>query len=166
MPLAAIILGALLIDLAFRGTEHEFAQQVGADFGSGGQFWPFAGSIAIVGALGYIEPLRRVSTALLALVAVVWLLSNRGVLAQLAAVIEHPPQAAPAVPLGAYGGSGGSGGSSAGGAGGSGSGGVLGLLGGGGSGGGLGDLFGGGGGASLASATTLLQSAGSALGLV
>ena len=156
MPLAAIILGALLTDLAFRGTEHEFARQLGADFGASGQFWPFAGSIAIVGALGYIEPLRRVSTALLALVAVVWLLSNRGVLARLAAVIEHPPQAAPAVPLGAYG-SGGSGGGSSGG------GGILGMLGGGSGGGGIGDLIGNGG-TSLAGAADLLTSVSSTLG--
>ena len=83
MPLAAILLGAILIDLAFRGTEHEFAAQLGQDFGQGSQFIAWAAAIVILGAIGYVKPLDKVSTGLLALVILVMVIRNGGLFAQL-----------------------------------------------------------------------------------
>lgn len=102
MPIAAIIIGILLIDVAFRGTEHKFATQLGQDFGQGSQFWSWAAAIGIIGALGYVDALRKVSNLLLGLIIIVMVLRNGGLFAQLAAVIKNPPQALPAVPLTSY----------------------------------------------------------------
>ncbi len=111
MPLVAIIAGLVMIDLAFRGTEHEFAAQAAQDFGTGSQFWAWFAAISLLGALGYVPQLRTLSNAAMALVIVVLTLRNGGIFAQLAAVIDNPPQAAPSVPLaGAAGGGGGGGG--------------------------------------------------------
>ncbi len=126
MPIVAILIGVMCLDLAFRGTEHAFAKQLAADFG-GGEFVAWAAAILVLGGLGYVPALRRVSTLSLALVIVVLVLRNGGLFAQLAAVVRSPPTALAAIPLSSYGGSPSSG-----------SGG--GLL------GGLGDFFGGGGG--------------------
>jgi hypothetical protein len=102
MPLVAIIMGAILADLAFRGTEHEFAKQLGADFGQGSQFWSWAAAIAIIGALGYVDALKRPSGLLMALVVLGMVLKNGGLFQQLEAIVTHPPQAAPAVSLTSY----------------------------------------------------------------
>lgn len=102
MPLAAIILGAIILDLAFRGTEHEFAQQLGKDFGAGSSFLSWAAAIVILGALGYVPALHRVSTLALGLVIVVMVLKNGGLFQQLSNVITSPPQPAPAISLASY----------------------------------------------------------------
>jgi hypothetical protein len=102
VPIAVILLGLVLIDLAFRGTEHRTAKLLAADFGEGSKFWTWAAAIAVVGALGYAAPLRGVSTALLTLVLVSLILSQGGLFEKLADVIMHPPKASAAVPLTAY----------------------------------------------------------------
>ncbi len=102
MPIAVILLGLILIDLAFRGTEHRTAKLLAADFGEGSRFWSWAAAIGVVGALGYAAPLRGVSTALLTLVLVALILSQGGLFEKLADVILHPPKASAAVPLTAY----------------------------------------------------------------
>ena len=98
MPIVAILLGALMIDLGFRGTEHEFAQQLGDDF-SGGGFWAWLGSITIIGALGYYSPMRKVSDLGIALVVIGLALSNGGIYKQFASLLTQPPQPAPPVAL-------------------------------------------------------------------
>ena len=114
MPLAAILVGFVLIDLAFRGTEHAFAKQLGQDFGQGTQFWSWAAAIAILGALGYTGPLRKLSDAMLALVIIVLVLSHGGLFEQIASLINTPPAPAPAIPLSQYSSSSSSGSSSSG----------------------------------------------------
>jgi len=102
MPIAAIILGAMLIDLAFRGTEHLFAAQLGKDFGQGTQFLSWAAAVLILGSIGYVPALSKVSTLLNALVIVALVLRNGGLFAQIAGVIEHPPAATKAVLISSY----------------------------------------------------------------
>lgn len=98
MPVVAILLGVVLIDLAFRGTEHKFAQQLGQDFAGGG-FWAWLAAIAIVGAIGYYSPLKTISNLGVALIVIGLIFSNAGVLTQFANVIEKPPSPEPSVPL-------------------------------------------------------------------
>ncbi len=105
MPIVAILVGAMCLDLAFRGTEHAFAKQLAADFG-GGEFVSWAAAILVLGGLGYVPALRKVSTLSLALVIVVLLLRNGGLFTQLAAVVRSPPKAMAAIPLSSYGGTG------------------------------------------------------------
>lgn len=124
MPLVAILAGLVMVDLAFRGTEHLFARQLAADFGQGTEFLSWAAAVLILGALGYVPALKTVSNGSVALVIVVLVLRNGGLFQQLSSVITSPPAPVPSVPLSSYGGS-------------SSSGGLLGSI---------GSLFGGGGG--------------------
>jgi uncharacterized membrane protein YgcG len=130
VPLLLILFGAVLVTVAWRGTEHQLAAQLSADFGTGGQFLAWAAAIGVLGAIGYVPQLRTLSNLAMALVIVVLVLRNGGLFTELAAVIDHPPAASPTVPLAAYSGS------STGGAGGTGGGGgPFGLFSGGGGGG-------------------------------
>jgi hypothetical protein len=113
LPIAAILLGAILIDLGVRGTEHVFGAQLEQDFG-GGEFLAWAAAIGILGALAYAPALRKVSTAGLTLVLLGMILSNKGAFMNLAQVVENPPSPAPSVPLPSFA----SGGSNSGGGGG------------------------------------------------
>lgn len=98
MPIVAILLGAILIDLVARGTEREFGQQLESDFG-GGSFVAWAAAIIVIGALGYVPALGKISSAAMGLVILVLVLANRGLFAQLAAVVKSPPSPAPTVAL-------------------------------------------------------------------
>jgi hypothetical protein len=102
MPIIAIIIGVMCLDLAFRGTEHQFAAQLGKDFGQGTQFWSWAAAIGVVGALGYVPSLSKVSNPLLALVITVLVVRRGGFFDQIAALIEKPPAASASLPLSAY----------------------------------------------------------------
>ncbi len=104
MPLILILAGAVLMVVAFRGTEHEFAAQAAHDFG-GTAFLAWSAAVVILGAIGYYSPLRRVSDLGLALVILALVLANGGLFTQLAAVIDNPPAASAPVPLASYGGS-------------------------------------------------------------
>lgn len=88
MPLVAIGIGLIMIDLAFRGTEHEFAAQLENDFG-GGEFWAWAAAIWIIGAVGSVKGLEGVSKAAMALVIVVLVLQNGGFISQASAIITN-----------------------------------------------------------------------------
>lgn len=104
MPLILILAGAMLVTVAFRGTEHEFARQATQDFG-GSQFVAWAAAVLVLGAIGYYRPLRGASDLMLALVIVAMTLANGGLFAQLAAVIDNPPAPSAPVPLADYQGS-------------------------------------------------------------
>lgn len=101
MPIAVILIGVVLLVLAFRGTEHQFARQLGTDVVQG-QFLSWLVGITVVGALGYAKSLRPLSTALLALVVVTLVLTHGGLFAQLQQLVQHPPQPSPPLRLSAY----------------------------------------------------------------
>lgn len=99
MPIVAILLGAVLIDLGVRGSEHLFGQQLEQDFGQG-RFLAWAATIVGLGAIGYSKTFRGVSTAGLALVLIVMVVVNGSqAFPALASFIENPPSPTPAVPL-------------------------------------------------------------------
>ena len=112
MPIVAIIVGAIMLDLAFRGTEHEFAKQLGQDFGQSSQFYAWGGAIVVIGALGYVPAIGRLANLLLALVILVAVIKNGGAFNQVEQLIQSPPAPAPAVSITSYSGSSSSGGSS------------------------------------------------------
>lgn len=107
MPIVAIILGAVLVVIALRGTEYEFGDQLESDFGQTA-FWSWAAAILFLGALGYVPALRRVSQYSVGLVVLVMVLRNGGLFTQLARFVDSPPSPAPVIPLpsGSSGGSG------------------------------------------------------------
>lgn len=81
MPLAFIILGALIIVTAYKGTYQEFGNQLVKDFtgGAGSSFIYWVAAVAIIGLLGYVKAFRTPSRALLTLIVLAFFLSNRGV---------------------------------------------------------------------------------------
>lgn len=101
MPLFLIALGAVLIDVSFRGTEHELATQASKDF-SGGHYWAWAASIGILGGIGYYPPARKLSDAFIGLVLVSFFLSQNGLIANLSKILASPPSPAPSIPLPAF----------------------------------------------------------------
>ncbi|HSY26681.1 MAG TPA: hypothetical protein VK832_04200, partial [Burkholderiaceae bacterium] len=81
MPLAFIILGILLIVTAYQGTYAAFGQQLYTDFsgGAGSNFIYWVAAVAMIGALGYVSPLRTPTRLLLALIIIAFFLANKGV---------------------------------------------------------------------------------------
>lgn len=76
MPFALAFLGILLIVSAARGTIQPLGQQLVLDFSGQGNFFYWIFAIIILGAIGYIRPLRPVSLAMLGLLLVVMFLAN------------------------------------------------------------------------------------------
>jgi hypothetical protein len=111
LPIIAILLGIVLVDLSFRGTEHEFAQQLGEDFGGKG-FWAWLGAITIVGAIGFWSPARRISDIFMALIIFGLIFSNKGVLQSFVSDLTNPPSPSQAVQLPSFSSSSSSGGGS------------------------------------------------------
>jgi hypothetical protein len=75
MPFAAILIGAILVVVAFNGTHADLGKALMADVPG---FFKWGLAIAIILGLGYIPGLRTPSRWLLALVAVVLLLTRGG----------------------------------------------------------------------------------------
>ena len=78
MPFAFIIIGVTLIVTGAKGTTSDFLALLKKDFQGSNSFVPWICSILIIGSLGYIQPLRPVSRAFLALVLLVLFISNGG----------------------------------------------------------------------------------------
>jgi hypothetical protein len=113
MPVIAIILGVIMIDLGYRGTEHDFSKQLGQDF-SGGTFWAWMASIVILGSIGFYSPLKKISDLALGLVIVAMVFSNKGIFATISQEFTNPPSATAAVALPSFSSSSSSGSSSGG----------------------------------------------------
>jgi len=98
MPIVLIILGAMMVDLGFRGTAQAFAQQLGKDFDST-EFLAWIAALTIIGAIGFYSPLRRVSDIFMALVIFGLLFSNEGVIAEFVQAVRSPPAPSSPNPL-------------------------------------------------------------------
>lgn len=93
MPFILVIVGLIVLVTAIQGTTgalaHDLAQDV---FGSGGFLYWFV-AILIIGAIGYVKPLKPFSDAFLVLLVLVLVLAHGGVfdkaqqaIAQIAAI--------------------------------------------------------------------------------
>lgn len=81
MPYALILVGAVALVAGIRNTYKDLWALVEGDFKGG--FLAWIASIAVIGAIGYVPKLKPLSVALMTLLLVVLVLSNRGVFAQL-----------------------------------------------------------------------------------
>lgn len=91
MPFLFIIIGLVMVTASVRDTVSDTKDTSGAvsqkglvslvqqDFTGKGNFIYWVLSILVIGALGYIEPLKPVSRAFMMLVVIVLFLSNQGV---------------------------------------------------------------------------------------
>lgn len=96
MPFALIFAGALLIAAGINGQSGQLFTLVKGDIEAGYIYWMF--SILVIGALGYVEDLKPLSRAFMALVLVVLILKagnpvsgQGGLFSQLQAGLQANP---------------------------------------------------------------------------
>jgi hypothetical protein len=75
MPFAVLVVGILLVVVAIRGTQKEFATLFASEFSGKSNFFYWCVSIAIIGGLGYIPGLRKISDSFMLLLVLVLFLS-------------------------------------------------------------------------------------------
>lgn len=78
MPFALLLIGAVILIAAVRGTHGALGQQITKDFTGAGNFWIWIAAIGAVGALGYSPVLRTPSRMLLALIVLGMILATKG----------------------------------------------------------------------------------------
>jgi hypothetical protein len=82
MPLFFLLVGVAFLVAALRGKQNELLDLLKADFSGANNFGTWVLALVLVGLLGYVQKLRPVSDALMALLIVVLMLSNKGFFAK------------------------------------------------------------------------------------
>ncbi len=91
MPLLLAIVGAALIVSAIRDTQAQLGSLLVSDVPA---FMPWAAAILVIGFIGFVPELRKVSRALLALVLIViFLKKGSGFFAQFSTALKNPAAA-------------------------------------------------------------------------
>jgi hypothetical protein len=91
MPFLFLIAGFVMTVSAVRGTQDDLIKLLKDDFTGSNNFLFWIVSILLIGALGYIGPLRPLSRAFLVLVIVVLFLKNGGVFTQFVQALHLQP---------------------------------------------------------------------------
>jgi hypothetical protein len=76
MPFILLLFGGMFVIAGYQKSAPCLFHQLGQDFNPHSQFWRFALGIGIVGAAGYIKPIRPIANGFLALVLVLLVLHN------------------------------------------------------------------------------------------
>jgi hypothetical protein len=95
MPIALVFIGVLLLVAAIRDRLGALGTLVSGDFTGQGNFFYWSASLIILGALGYSKVFRTPSRALIGLVLLVMILSNKGFFAQLQSAVANVQAPAP-----------------------------------------------------------------------
>lgn len=95
MPFLFFIVGVVMVVSAVKGTNTQLLTLLKSDFTGSNNFLYWAGSILIIGAIGYIPELKPVSRAFLLLVVIVLFIHNKGVFAQATAALKATQQSTP-----------------------------------------------------------------------
>lgn len=98
MAYALVIIGLLMILTGINNTYSQFATQLQTDFSGSKSFIVWILALGSVGALGYIKDLRQFSHYFMALILISFILSNKGVFANLQAALAKGPTAPTANP--------------------------------------------------------------------
>lgn len=97
MPFAFLVVGAVLVVAGVRGTDDDLLTLLKGDFTGSPNFLSWLLAILLVGAFGYIEPLKPVSRAFLFLILVVlFFKSDTGFFPQLTKFLKGVGQGSPA----------------------------------------------------------------------
>lgn len=96
MPYALIIIGIVMVVTAAQNTHSQLASQLKGDFIGQQNFTKWIIAIGGVGALGYVDELRGLSRAFMALIVIALFLSNTGVIAKFQQAINSGPALIPA----------------------------------------------------------------------
>ena len=92
MPFVLIIVGIFLFVSAIRGTTGQLATLVKGDFASSGtthSFLYWFVSILVIGAIGYVPALKKLSDAFLVLVILSLAIANKGFFAQFNSALQQ-----------------------------------------------------------------------------
>ena len=95
MPYALIIAGIVLTVAGVRNTQSTLYSLLAGDFTGSKSFIWWTLSILGIGAVGYVEDLKGLANAFLALILIVLILANKGVFAQFTAALKGAIPAAP-----------------------------------------------------------------------
>jgi len=80
-----IIFGVAFILAGYHGNAKALFSQIGGEFSGSPSFGKWLLAILVIGGIGYISPLKKVSDAFLVLVLLVLFLSNKGFFSQFSA---------------------------------------------------------------------------------
>jgi hypothetical protein len=83
MPFVLLIIGITLLVSGVQDTQDKLFALIQKDFTQKPSFLPWIVALLLIGMLGYIEPIKSVARAFLALVIIGILLSNKGFFDQL-----------------------------------------------------------------------------------
>lgn len=98
MPFVFLILGVGLLVVAVKGTHQQFFTLLKSEFTGSNNFIVWVMAIAVLGALGFIKPIRPIALGFIVLVFLVMILKNGGgFFSQLNSQVANPtaPSAAP-----------------------------------------------------------------------
>lgn len=95
MPIALILIGALLAVAGIKNNAATLGATVKEDFSGAGSFWYWVFAVIIVGAVGYNSKAETVSRLFMTLIVLVFVLSNEGVYARVIEALQNPQPAAP-----------------------------------------------------------------------
>lgn len=96
MIAAIFVIGLILIASGLKNTQHELGEQLQRDILGSQGFVAWAAAIIAIGCLGYIPGLRQSSRYLLLLIAVVMIVRNPGVFANVQTALQGASQLGPA----------------------------------------------------------------------
>ena len=99
MPFILVFAGILLIVAGVQNTQGQLFALLKQDFAPNSQsFWPWILAIAVIGGIGYIRPLRPITTPFFILVVLALLLANGGFFSKLQSAFTSGSGALPGIP--------------------------------------------------------------------
>jgi hypothetical protein len=92
MPFVLIIVGVFVFVSAIRGTYTQLAKLLVGDLTGQGSFLYWFVAILVVGAIGYVEPMKKLSDAFLLLLVMVLIIGHKGFFAQFNSALQQISQ--------------------------------------------------------------------------
>ena len=96
MPFALVLIGFLIMVAAIRDELGTLGALLKSDFSGAGNFLFWLIALILIGSIGYFSPLTKTSRALLALILVVMVLSDKGFFEQFTSALANTPAPPPA----------------------------------------------------------------------
>lgn len=93
MPFAFLLLGSMFVIAGVRGKDEQLFTLIKGDFSGKPSFLSWMVAVLLIGALGYIEPIKPISRALLVLIVIVLFLTNGGFFQKFTQGVEAPAAA-------------------------------------------------------------------------
>jgi hypothetical protein len=91
MPYALLIMGLVLVRAGYKGGDNldQLQKLIVGDFTGEANFLYWLAAIGVIGGLGYIEPMRVPSRAMLVLIVIVMIIANQGFFAKFQETIAN-----------------------------------------------------------------------------